>query len=641
MTALNAYPTSRESIQPLFAAAQSRRNLAEAKAPELFVLLHGMLFTHIQLDDFHPTLARFLERLQLDGAQERDWIMMAVVNVGALLEYGKADALLRPSSSEVGPTSATAAKKRELVAKMGDLAVSDTAAVSSPTAMEVDSATPIAQTAKEQDEDMQPELPYALQLTIQLAMEMFSFCLRHPTRRASAFAKPTLNPYIIVMFTFLCTTLKQSSALALLEKYIPWEDITAFLSSAPRGLMDAEAVAGHRLTSGCAPLPEDWCLRGMEWIGRRVYERGFWKPQPGLACEGDVLEVNELNCVDADSDGVIEDVDVHSGDAWVERGRWVRIARAALNLACSTGIEYARESGEWGIGPRLGERVERWRELERREREEEERRRMRNWEVLEEDVLGEEDGMEVDEEYLVGLDEQTRALLDQRRRLQEMQARSSSTRKRPGTQRPKTARRPLSVLPGYSILVVDTNVFLRALSMVTTLVESERWTVVIPLAVITELDGLAADHPTAAAASKYIAEHMRSSGLKVQTSRGNYLSTLNVRSEKVTFSNAPGSWERTMDDLILKAALWQDDHWVDRSALLRGVGPRNSPPPEGAYAKVVLVSFDRNRESPLHLFPLTTLLMPWLSFQVRLNARARQLEAADENELGHLVAIAT
>jgi len=72
--------------------------------------------------------------------------------------------------------------------------------------------------------------------------------------------------------------------------------------------------------------------------------------------------------------------------------------------------------------------------------------------------------------------------------------------------------------------------------------------------------------------------------------------------------------------LILKAALWQDGHWVDRSALLRGVGLRNPPPPEGMYAKVVLVSFDRN---------------------LRLKARARQLEAADEDELGQILAVAT
>ena len=54
-----------------------------------------------------------------------------------------------------------------------------------------------------------------------------------------------------------------------------------------------------------------------------------------------------------------------------------------------------------------------------------------------------------------------------------------------------------------------------------------------------------------------------------------------------------------MDDLILKAAIWQDDHWVDRSALLKveQSGKRS----KGA-AKVVLLSLDRNRE--LSLLPL-------------------------------------
>ena len=44
-----------------------------------------------------------------------------------------------------------------------------------------------------------------------------------------------------------------------------------------------------------------------------------------------------------------------------------------------------------------------------------------------------------------------------------------------------------------------------------------------------------------------------------------------------------------MDDLTLHAAIWQDDHWTDRSALL-DCGAQTTP---GA-ANVVLVSFDRN-----------------------------------------------
>ena len=59
---------------------QARRQAPDASLTELFVLLHGMLFTNIQLDDFKPVLDRFMERLRLEGAEEREWIMMAVTD---------------------------------------------------------------------------------------------------------------------------------------------------------------------------------------------------------------------------------------------------------------------------------------------------------------------------------------------------------------------------------------------------------------------------------------------------------------------------------------------------------------------------------------------------------------------------------
>jgi protein SMG6 len=52
-----------------------------------FVLLHGMLFANIQLDDFLPTLAHFLERIDVERAEERERIMMAVVDASAILKY--------------------------------------------------------------------------------------------------------------------------------------------------------------------------------------------------------------------------------------------------------------------------------------------------------------------------------------------------------------------------------------------------------------------------------------------------------------------------------------------------------------------------------------------------------------------------
>jgi protein SMG6 len=117
--------------------------------------------------------------------------------------------------------------------------------------------------------------------------------------------------------------------------------------------------------------------------------------------------------------------------------------------------------------------------------------------------------------------------------------------------------------------------------------------------VVTELDGLASNDSqlgTAATnALNYLTGHLRShaTSLKVQTSRGNYLSSLSVRREQVDLRDAL-SWERNMDDLILRAAIWQDEHWVDRSALLKSAPAAGEA--SASAAKVVLLSFDRNRE---------------------------------------------
>ena len=66
-------------------------------AIDLFVLLDGMLFTDIQLDDFSGKPARFLERLEMEGVgvEEREWVMMDIINLGAVLEYGRASPVVR------------------------------------------------------------------------------------------------------------------------------------------------------------------------------------------------------------------------------------------------------------------------------------------------------------------------------------------------------------------------------------------------------------------------------------------------------------------------------------------------------------------------------------------------------------------
>lgn len=135
--------------------------------------------------------------------------------------------------------------------------------------------------------------------------------------------------------------------------------------------------------------------------------------------------------------------------------------------------------------------------------------------------------------------------------------------------------------------------------MVASLIESLQWTIVLPLPVIMELDGLAVNHTplgeAASAATSYIISHLRthSASLKIQTSKGNYLPNLNVRTEQIDFDGDEASWERNMDDLILRAAIWQSEHWMDRTAFLNVNDDMRDT--TGA-SKVVLLSFDRMRE---------------------------------------------
>jgi protein SMG6 len=212
-------------------------------------------------------------------------------------------------------------------------------------------------------------------------------------------------------------------------------------------------------------------------------------------------------------------------------------------------------------------------------------------------------------------------LQERRRYLRSLLQAEAAPRRLPRSSRKERSTHSLlPIVPGYTVLVIDTNVLLSSLSMFASLVESNRWTIMVPLPVIMELDGLKSNSGdlgrAADTALAYITSHIRSHSLslKVQTSKGNYLTNLNVRIEEVNFTSETA--ERSMDDLILKAAIWHDEHWVDRSALLKAEAPDAGVNP----VKVVLLSLDRN---------------------LRLKARSRQIPAASEKDLALLLATGT
>jgi len=372
--------------------------------PELFVLLHGMLFTNIQLDDFAPTLARFLERIEIEGAEDREWIMMAVINIGAVLEYGRPGGVLRKigvvGAREGGSNGATV----RVVAKKNHGPSAHLEDDGEEKRMDVD------EDAFKGDPQVSPalsdanppvELPLMLRLAMELSFSTLSFVLRNPTRKASPFARSTLNPFLTVILTFLATVTKHAEALSVLERSIPWDDLTRFFATIPRNIFSSQELniptgGSERwamLTSGCAPpLPEDWCLRGMEWVGRKIFERGYWKSGEERRVEIDVLDVEEGGQL---TDGIIEDDgDEDEGHSHEETSkRWIRIVRSAVSLSTAVdGFTWVEGTREWRVEGTLEAKVRRWHEEDRLEREEEERRRRgRRWTDDSMDVDGDDD----------------------------------------------------------------------------------------------------------------------------------------------------------------------------------------------------------------------------------------------------------
>ncbi|KAH9053859.1 hypothetical protein EDB87DRAFT_1676684 [Lactarius vividus] len=623
MIAIRPFETARESVLPLWSqTAQARRSAPDARAPELFVLLHGMLFTNIQLDDFSSTLARLVERLSIEEPEGREWAMMAAVNIGALLEYGRPQGFLRRSGvlgQDRNPAAIAAATKVKLAKKAQADERMEVDGEERRRSSDVDASNPQGLSAIQ----ISPALSDAMSSlepspSFKMAQDLTFGMLAHALRST----RDVPNPYVTILLMFLQTILRHPEGLSALERAIPWTDLAAFLTRAPH--VQSVHLQNDKLDKNSVLL-EDWAMRGMAWVGR-VFERGCWEGN-----DGRLMEMEMLDACDAESvDGMWEDDDDNEKASRATRATlaWRRTVWASTRIAKIVPGFVWDGKRSWWVDGMLAEKARVWEDEDRQAREEEERRKLgRRWIDIEGDELMDveddaadnlsESGSEDDDED----PEEIKALKARRRYLRGLLQSSTSmslgsTNSRPRRSRPPyaaaarnvAARAGLQLVSGYTVLVLDTNILLSSLAMVSNLVESLCWTVVVPLPAIMELDGLASN-PTplgeaAKAAIAFVVGHVRShaDSLKVQTSRGNYLSSLTVRSEIVDFDD-PDSWEH--------------EHWVDRSSLLK-VEQLNERT-KGA-AKVVLLSLDRN---------------------LRLKARARHLDAASEKELAYLLAATT
>lgn len=362
--------------------------------------------------------------------------------------------------------------------------------------------------------------------------------------------------------------------------------------------------------------------------------------------------------------------------------RWKRVGMIASWISTShTGIKYEGTGSTYTISQSLRHKISRWEEEAKRE--EEERQLLKSQKKpayhqiaqFDEEIDSQIDEDEDEDDDDPDDSELVKSLKARRRELKMI---LNQTKNQPATkpvgrkslggfQKKLPAHQPkphprnknqtkINVLPGYTTLVFDTNILIGMLKIVKDLLESEQFTIVIPLVVITELDGLkkrSSDQEPQARrlgeealeAIKYLEQSIKSYSkvLKIQTSKGNYLRDLSIRNEQINFqdfgatSGTSGQTgangfittnaARNLDDVVLRAASWQLEHFSNRlpssfsrpSTLLDE--PKNKE--HGGPAdemdqpeKVILLTLDRN---------------------LRLKARVRGILAADEKQIISLV----
>ncbi|KAI9275488.1 hypothetical protein BDA99DRAFT_568163 [Phascolomyces articulosus] len=137
------------------------------------------------------------------------------------------------------------------------------------------------------------------------------------------------------------------------------------------------------------------------------------------------------------------------------------------------------------------------------------------------------------------------------------------------------------VIPGKTTIILDTNCFIGHFDHVKRLIKSGKWSIVLPLVVITELDGLRGNTPPlgsiAGEALKFIeatlaTKQRAGTSLRIQTSHNNFMHDIAIRSEQFMF----GETDKNLDDLVLSACLW----WAKEN--------------DDSNARVCLVTGDRN-----------------------------------------------
>ncbi|KAG9080611.1 hypothetical protein FRC06_006357 [Ceratobasidium sp. 370] len=176
------------------------------------------LSTRVWLDNFDTVLTRFVERSEVErasAAREPKWIMIGVRCVGAVLEFGWPDDVIKARSdlAQCAPRAATGNANRDRDVEVEDVAADDTEDLARP----------------------RPTTNYPTNFT--LAIRLFCAVLRltlwQPDTWATPPYEPWYGPFLTITLTSLASLVRTPAVHAAIERYVPSSTSTPALSPSP------------------------------------------------------------------------------------------------------------------------------------------------------------------------------------------------------------------------------------------------------------------------------------------------------------------------------------------------------------------------------------------------------------------------
>ena len=312
-----------------------------------------------------------------EGVEEPEWVII----LGAVLEYGRTSSVVRQAGgfggvnegTNVGSTGVKIVVKRATTTAADEETKADIDSGPDLKVTATAQASPAMSDADEAVSIITDEYPAPFKLAVHLTFSMLSHVLKNPTRKASPFAlnpKPVSDNCVHIPHNAVKTswnTCNPQTAHSLGRT----RQVLCHNPPKHHGLPRSTKSEKERLimlTSSCAPPSEDWCLRGMEWVGRRVFERGYWKS--GEKTKG--VEVLDASKGEKVTDGIIEDEDedesASSGSGGETSERWARIVMCDVGIAQAIdGFKWLEGTRDWRIEGTLERKVQMWKEEARTE----------------------------------------------------------------------------------------------------------------------------------------------------------------------------------------------------------------------------------------------------------------------------------